>query len=112
MRSAPREGWILAGTIDGAASAPALTNDVAGVAAVVRTACELALAGATTVFVVWTGAGALPDLSAFAADPRLAGRARLEVVAQAPAGADDRSEERRVGKECLCWCRSRWSPYH
>ena len=24
----------------------------------------------------------------------------------------DRSEERRVGKECLCWCRSRWSPYH
>ena len=21
-----------------------------------------------------------------------------------------RSEERRVGKECLCWCRSRWSP--
>ena len=23
-----------------------------------------------------------------------------------------RSEERRVGKECLCWCRSRWSPYH
>ena len=23
-----------------------------------------------------------------------------------------RSEERRVGKECLCLCRSRWSPYH
>ena len=23
-----------------------------------------------------------------------------------------RSEERRVGKVCLCWCRSRWSPYH
>ena len=23
-----------------------------------------------------------------------------------------RSEERRVGKECVCWCRSRWSPYH
>ena len=28
-------------------------------------------------------------------------------------GATDyRSEERRVGKECVCWCRSRWSPYH
>ena len=32
-------------------------------------------------------------------------------------GTDDtsgsgRSEERRVGKECVCWCRSRWSPYH
>ena len=25
---------------------------------------------------------------------------------------DDRSEERRVGKECGYQCRSRWSPYH
>src|SRR3546814_17201865 len=28
-----------------------------------------------------------------------------------PAG-DDRSDERRVGKECVSTCRSRWSPYH
>src|SRR3546814_11352561 len=26
--------------------------------------------------------------------------------------ADMRSEERRVGKECVSTCRSRWSPYH
>ena len=25
---------------------------------------------------------------------------------------DKRSEERRVGKECIEPCRSRWSPYH
>src|SRR3546814_13355243 len=25
---------------------------------------------------------------------------------------DDRSEERRVGKECVSTCRSRWSQYH
>ena len=25
---------------------------------------------------------------------------------------NDRSEERRVGKECIPPCRSRWSPYH
>ena len=25
---------------------------------------------------------------------------------------ESRSEERRVGKECTCQCRSRWSPYH
>ena len=25
---------------------------------------------------------------------------------------EKRSEERRVGKECRCTCRSRWSPYH
>src|SRR3546814_3312142 len=29
----------------------------------------------------------------------------------APAGRT-RSEERRVGKECVSTCRSRWSPYH
>src|SRR3546814_7029234 len=27
-------------------------------------------------------------------------------------GAAERSEERRVGKECVSTCRSRWSPYH
>src|SRR3546814_1907674 len=26
--------------------------------------------------------------------------------------AEQRSEERRVGKECVSTCRSRWSPYH
>ena len=31
-----------------------------------------------------------------------------------PTDADShyRSEERRVGKECVSTCRSRWSPYH
>src|SRR3546814_15450083 len=28
------------------------------------------------------------------------------------AGVDQRSEERRVGKECVITCRFRWSPYH
>src|SRR3546814_4308418 len=27
-------------------------------------------------------------------------------------GAPGRSEERRVGNECVSTCRSRWSPYH
>src|SRR3546814_11535582 len=27
-------------------------------------------------------------------------------------GIGGRSEERRVGKECVSTCRSRWSPYH
>src|SRR3546814_2113898 len=31
----------------------------------------------------------------------------------APTGSTlPRSEERRVGKECVSTCRSRWSPYH
>src|SRR3546814_17474579 len=27
-------------------------------------------------------------------------------------GGSSRSEERRVGKECVSTCRSRWAPYH
>ena len=52
-----------------------------------------------------------------------AGGRQLENVAQAYAQGQKpptfgeqarsaRSEERRVGKECLRLCRSRWSPYH
>src|SRR3546814_14562191 len=29
-----------------------------------------------------------------------------------PGSTDRRSEERRVGKECVSTCSSRWSPYH
>src|SRR3546814_3871281 len=43
----------------------------------------------------------------------------LHVVAGVPLQRIDlaqlavlRSEERRVGKECVSTCRSRWSPYH
>src|SRR3546814_8452847 len=33
-------------------------------------------------------------------------------VGDSGAVRDSRSEERRVGKECVSTCRSRWSPYH
>src|SRR3546814_11326902 len=33
-------------------------------------------------------------------------------VGQRMFGGESRSEERRVGKECVSTCRSRWSPYH
>src|SRR3546814_21053181 len=48
----------------------------------------------------------------------------LHVLGQTPLGQQalamlltkdppwERSEERRVGKECVSTCRSRWSPYH
>src|SRR3546814_14526594 len=43
----------------------------------------------------------------------------MRIVAVADAGLElreqaiaQRSEERRVGKECVSTCRSRWSPYH
>src|SRR3546814_1144307 len=33
-------------------------------------------------------------------------------ISGAAVDSDGRSEERRVGKECVSTCRSRWSPYH
>src|SRR3546814_20467880 len=55
-------------------------------------------------------------------DQRQAAAAQTEAAVLDPAAvarhqAQDpvrtgRSEERRVGKECVSTCRSRWSPYH
>src|SRR3546814_17846070 len=43
---------------------------------------------------------------------RIEGEVRRLLDAMAPLGKCDlRSEERRVGKECVSTCRSRWSPY-
>ena len=36
----------------------------------------------------------------------------ITLVAKSDVWHVERSEERRVGKECTSWCRSRWSPYH
>src|SRR3546814_19908790 len=33
-------------------------------------------------------------------------------IASQRVSSDNRSEERRVGKECVRTCRSRWSPYN
>src|SRR3546814_12403885 len=46
-------------------------------------------------------------------DPPLAAHARLDaVISLPPPAAVPRSEARRVGKECVSTCRSRWAPYH
>ena len=37
---------------------------------------------------------------------------QIEFDSRKITAGDLRSEERRVGKECLRLCRSRWSPYH
>ena len=53
----------------------------------------------------WGGALGLPP------EERVAWAA-CHPLPQALQGRPVRSEERRVGKECLRLCRSRWSPYH
>src|SRR3546814_17096808 len=42
----------------------------------------------------------------------LGGRTFSIALASVKEAGVDRSEERRVGKECVSTCRSRWSPYH
>src|SRR3546814_18494873 len=45
----------------------------------------------------------------------LTGKGQIVEVQASAEGAtydEERSEERRVGKECVSTCRSRWSPYH
>src|SRR3546814_5416225 len=44
---------------------------------------------------------------AMAGNPPAKRREHVEMIDRAL-----RSEERRVGKECVSTCRSRWSPYH
>src|SRR3546814_12600617 len=51
----------------------------------------------------------LVDREVAVGDPAL--RA-VEGIDEAVAAPDLRSEERRVGKECVSTCRSRWAPYH
>src|SRR3546814_18300405 len=43
---------------------------------------------------------------------KLATISRWGCLPSSPASSLPRSEERRVGKECVSTCRSRWSPYH
>src|SRR3546814_1748495 len=72
---------------------------------------------ALPIFTTVTGAlfaGTLFALLAYVEQtfPDLAGLAFVGIAAAAISLGRQRSEERRVGKECVSTCRSRWSPYH
>src|SRR3546814_20262017 len=59
----------------------------------------------------------LYNLSAEFPDPRaipegFSGNGPLAFLENLLGDKYHRSEERRVGKECVSTCRSRWSPYH
>src|SRR3546814_10015472 len=78
----------------------------------------------------WSSDVCSSDLAVFArlVIARLVGKDRARLQRLVPAGRRDPlrpfvhrkeaaaagpgSEERRVGKECVSTCRSRWSPYH
>jgi len=85
----PREGWIVAGTLDGLAAKPELHDDLGGIPYGMRLVLDLALAGASQVYVIWNGNQTPPDLTAIAQDPRVASRVKLHVVTEPPAGDGD-----------------------
>ena len=66
----------------------------------------------------WIGAAVAGALSAaviFTAASAVYRKNRFDLkIGEEKVGSKEyqRSEERRVGKECLRLCRSRWSPYH
>ena len=65
------------------------------------------------VIAITGGFGALGGAVVEAAAGEGRGVAALDVAASPPSPlVERRSEERRVGKECVSLCRSRWSPYH
>src|SRR3546814_7792898 len=51
-------------------------------------------------------------LSILASDGCISNRRKRSWSRRARKASQGRSEERRVGKECVSTCRSRWSPYH
>src|SRR3546814_14828012 len=51
-------------------------------------------------------------LRALGRDPLFIKETRVDAIHGVVNLMDARSEERRVGKECVSTCRSRWSPYH
>src|SRR3546814_1098463 len=88
-----------------------------------HTRCALVTGVQTCALPIYRGrAGRLPlaVVGPVATHPAAAGRARLRLRFQpdgprlpalpAAARRPGRSDERRVGKECVSTCRSRWSP--
>src|SRR3546814_8585921 len=69
-----------------------------------HTRCALVTGVQTCALPIWNGADAGHRRGPWAGPRYDLGRRLLH--------DDRRSEERRVGHECVSTCRSRWSPYH
>ena len=85
--------------------ARSLAAAVAAVAAVVFVVAAAVAVSLAAVAVSVAADSVVPSLL----EPQ---SSRLRGAMSWPRDSCLRSEERRVGKECTSWCRSRWSPYH
>src|SRR3546814_1283894 len=80
-----------------------------------RPLATLSLAAAAVLVLAGCSAGSAPEASPTGTPGDLCSAAAPSGVASdgmEVSGEEGRSEERRVGKECVSTCSSRWSPYH
>ena len=92
-----------------------LVASASGFAGAASTPFDVAPVGANLVFLTQpsngvAGQALVPAVQVRAGDG--SGHGLAGVTITLGIGANRRSEERRVGKECGYQCRSRWSPYH
>ena len=93
-----------AGLIDGITTNPSLLSKQAGdldPRDVLKEICSLVEGPVSAEVVAVDTDGMLKE-----------GKELAKIADTGPSTREQRSEERRVGKECRPLCRSRWSPYH
>ena len=81
----------------------------------IQVAYAIGVARPMNVTVYTEGTGVIPDDQIAALINEhfdLRPKGIIQMLVGGRAVAEVRSEERRVGKECMPVCRSRWSPYH
>src|SRR3546814_6343580 len=77
-----------------------------------HTRCALVTGVQTCALPIFPGVAEKWDLVAWGVELGTANSELTDPVDQRNRLTEQRSEERRVGKECVSTCRSRWSPFH
>src|SRR3546814_9738163 len=77
-----------------------------------HTRCALVTGVQTCALPIFGGIDDVHQLAGDDNDATIEQRAEDSDALIQQSGDRNRSEERRVGKECVSTCRSRWSPYH
>src|SRR3546814_7675270 len=77
-----------------------------------HTSCALVTGVQTCALPIWLLGGQRRAAGLRVEPHHLRARVLRSVLLPRDLRPDPRSEERRVGKECVSTCRSRWSPYH
>lgn len=96
MKRVLHEAWIIAAEPGESETEPQTVLgplvQVAGIPHILRHACAARAAKVETIYVIWRGDSAPPDLSSVASDPRLDG-ATLHIVSAPPTGSNGQDDD-------------------